>query len=965
MAGSIKGITIEIGGDTTKLSKALSGVNSSCSSLQKELREVDKLLKLDPTNTELLAQKQKILKEAIGSTKEKLETLKEAEKQVQEQFENGEVSEEQYRALQREIASTEIKLGNLEKQAEESNKEFENTGKVAEETAKSVSKIDTAAKVFDTVEDKAGKAAKAMAPLSAAAAAVGTGAVAAAMNLDDGYDIIITKTGATGEALDDLNKRMNNIFKDIPTDAETAGTAIGEVNTRFQLTGDELESLSKQFIEFAEINGTDLNSSIDNVDTILNKFNVDAGQAGNVLGLLTKVGQDTGLSMDTLESSLMQNGSTLKEMGLGITESVNLLAMFENNGVDATTAMAGLKKAVKNYTAEGLSTDQALQKTIDSIKNASTETEALSIAQETFGSKGFAEMAQAIREGKLSVDDLGGSLEDYSTTVQDTYESTLDPWDNAKVMLNNLKLAGSDLAGTALSALQPAIEKVTSTVQSATEWFRGLSDNQKEMIATIAMIVAAIAPALLIISKVAGVISTMINVIKTLQTAITAVNAVLAANPIILVIAAIAALIAIFITLYNKCEWFRDAANEIFENVKEFIGGAIEVIKGVIGTIWDKIQEIWGFIEPYLHAAFAFLQQLGADIAQIFSDCWEIIKAVWDLVEPYFSMLWENIKVIFSVVGEVLGGFFSVAWEYIKGVWDVAVLYFTLIWENIKVVFSAVGEVLGSFFRNAWEIIKAVWDVVAAYFAAVWNAIKTVFSVVKDVLTGDFKGAWDGIKSIFEGFANFFSTLWDSVKRIFSAVGSFFRDTFGAAWDAVKGVFSNFSSFFSGLWDTIRNTFSDLGASIADAIGGAVKAGINGVISIIENTINGAIGLINGAINLINKIPGVSIGKMSNLSLPRLAHGGIIGNGGAMVAEAGPELVQMVNGKAVVTPLTNTARNIAIDTAKGGRAQQITNEINVNIEHFENNRDTDIRELTEEMLETAEEMKERDDRVYA
>ena len=233
------------------------------------------------------------------------------------------------------------------------------------------------------------------------------------------------------------------------------------------------------------------------------------------------------------------------------------------------------------------------------------------------------------------------------------------------------------------------------------------------------------------------------------------------------------------------------------------------------------------------------------------------------------------------------------------------------------------------------------------------------------MLTGDFKGAWDGIKSIFAGFANFFSTLWDSVKRIFSAVGSFFRDTFGAAWSAIQGVFSNFTSFFSGLWSSIKNTFTSLGTSIANAISGSVKAGINGVISIIENTINGAIGLINGAINLINKIPGVSIGKMSNLSLPRLAHGGIIGNGGAMVAEAGPELVQMVNGKAVVTPLTNTARNTAIDTAKGGRAQQITNEINVNIEHFENNRDTDIRELTEEMLETAEEMKERDDRVYA
>ena len=193
------------------------------------------------------------------------------------------------------------------------------------------------------------------------------------MDIDNGYDIVITKRGATGEALESLQGSMENIFTSLPIDAETAGTAIGEVNTRFQLTGEELEKLSQQFIEFSEINDTDLNTSIDNVDTILNKFNVDASQAGNVLGLLTKTGQDTGLSMDTLENSLMQNGSTLKEMGLGITESVNLLAAFENNGVDATTAMAGLKKSVKNYTAEGLSTNEALQKTIDRIKNASTE----------------------------------------------------------------------------------------------------------------------------------------------------------------------------------------------------------------------------------------------------------------------------------------------------------------------------------------------------------------------------------------------------------------------------------------------------------------------------------------------------------------------------------------------------------------------------------------------------------------
>lgn len=188
----------------------------------------------------------------------KLDTLKEAEKQVQEQFENGEVSEEQYRALQREIASTEIKLGDLEQQAQESNKELEGVADAADDTAEKVSKIDAAANALDTVSNKAGAAAKALAPVSAGAAAVGAASYAAAMDIDNGYDIVITKTGATGEALENLQGSMENIFTSLPIDAETAGTAIGEVNTRFQLTGEELEKLSQQFIEFSEINDTEI-----------------------------------------------------------------------------------------------------------------------------------------------------------------------------------------------------------------------------------------------------------------------------------------------------------------------------------------------------------------------------------------------------------------------------------------------------------------------------------------------------------------------------------------------------------------------------------------------------------------------------------------------------------------------------------------------------------------------------------
>ena len=171
-------------------------------------------------------------------------------------------------------------------------------------------------------------------------------------------------------------------------------------------------------------------------------------------------------------------------------------------------------------------------------------------------------------------------------------------------------------------------------------------------------------------------------------------------------------------------------------------------------------------------------------------------------------------------------------------------------------------------------------------------------------------------------------------------------------------------SFFSELWNTIKNTFTRLGTAIAGAISGSVKAGINGVISMIQNTINGAIGLINGAIGLINKIPGVSISKIGRLRLPRLAKGGKLKEGQAIVAEAGPEILQVVNGQTIVTPLTDGAKNRTLDEALGKRGAGDT-KVEMKIENFYNNRKQDIRELTEEVLEVAAQIKERDEAAYA
>lgn len=181
-ASTIKGITIEIGGDTTKLDKALSGVNKQSRDLQKELKEVEKGLKLDPKNTELLAQKQTLLKEAVAATSEKLDVLKSAEAQVQKQFENGEVSEEQYRALQREIVKTEADLKNLKTAAEDSNSTLEKVGEIA-----------------GKIGEKSEELGKKILPVTGAIAGIGTASIAAFNELDAGYDTIITKTALLGK----------------------------------------------------------------------------------------------------------------------------------------------------------------------------------------------------------------------------------------------------------------------------------------------------------------------------------------------------------------------------------------------------------------------------------------------------------------------------------------------------------------------------------------------------------------------------------------------------------------------------------------------------------------------------------------------------------------------------------------------------------------------------------------------
>ena len=875
MASSkIRGITIEIGGDTTKLDKALGSVGKKVRDTQAELREVNKLLKLDPTNTEALAQKQTLLKDAISETKEKLDVLKTAEAQVEEQFKNGEVSEEQYRALKREIEATEISLKKLEEEANKSNLSLEKVGEA-----------------FGKVGSKATDIGKKMLPVTAGIAGMGTAGVAAAMELDDGYDTIITKTGATGEALEELNAVADDLFTEMPIEMADAGTAVGEINTRFGATGETLKGLSKQFIEFANINGTDLNNSIGKVDKIMEQYNIDAAETGNVLGLITKKGQETGISVDTLMDSLQKNGATFKEMGLNMVQSTNLLAQFEANGVNADTAVAGLRKSIKAYTDEGKSVDEALALTIDSIKNASSETEALSIAQEVFGTKGAAEMATAIREGRIDLESLSSSMEEYGTVVEDTFNATQDPWDEAKVATNNLKLAAADLGTTILGSLQPTITKIVNKIKEFTQWFKNLNQSQKETIIKVAAVVAAIGPALIIFGKVATTISTIISVVgkigpavKAAKAAFSAFNAVLAANPIILVVTAIVAVIAILVTLYKKCEWFRNGVNAIWE-----------AIKNAFFAAWDGIKT---FFTETLPNAFN-------TVVNFIKSNWQALLLL--IVNPFagaFKLLYDN-----------CGAFREFVDNFVQNIKQ----FFQNLWNGIVSIFQGVGQWFIARFTEAYNGVTGVFAAIGQWFGARWQDIKNALATVASWFLTMFTNAYTNVKNVFSAIGSWFGARWTEIKTALSAVPSWFGTQFQNAWTNIKNAFANVTSFFSGLWEKIKGCFVNVGVKIGSAVGDAFKSAINSCLSTIEGVVNKFIGMINGVIDVINEIPGVSLGKIGTLSLPRLAKGGVLKEGTAMVAEAGPELLSMVNGKAVVTPLSGSAKNQAMENAgKGG-----------------------------------------------
>ena len=440
--------------------------------------------------------------------------------------------------------------------------------------------------------------------------AVGAAAGAAWKEVDDGLDTIIKKTGASGAALEDMQNRAKNLATSIPTSFETAGNAIGEVNTRFGVTGDELEKLSGQFIKFADLNETDVVGAIDNVQQVMDAFGISAEDAGAVLDTLNSVGQNTGISMDTLTSTMLTNGSAMRELNMSFADSAILLGELEKSGIDTSTVMTGLSKVQQKAAKNGTTTAAEFEKAIKSSGDA----------VEIFGAKAGPKLYEAFQNGTLSMEMFTGSATELYAAVGNvdaTFEATLDPIDQTTTMLNELKLIGSDLAGVVMDLLGPSIKDLGSWVKDAGEFIRNMDDDQKKMIVTVAGVAAAIGPVITLVGGAVQVIGGIATAIGTVLPVIGTVIGVLG-GPLTI---AIGAAIAAGVWLATHWDQVKETAATLAQTISEkwtaIKEKTSEIFTNIGNTIHEKIEDAKNFIKNGLDAISNFFSGLKLEFPHI------------------------------------------------------------------------------------------------------------------------------------------------------------------------------------------------------------------------------------------------------------------------------------------------------------------------------------------------------------
>jgi hypothetical protein len=742
MADRIKGITIEIGGDTTALSKALSGVNKEISTTQKQLRDVERLLKLDPGNVTLLEQKQRLLADSVEQTKQKLDALKAAEKQVQQQFAQGKVSQAQYDALQREIVATEADLRKAEKAASSLQDEIAQSkgesalkqlGNAASETASEVKKIDE--KPIEDVEDAAKDADDALEE-------AGDSASSFADHLK--ADVLVEGIKGIVSGIKDLNeetKEYRKIMGTLETSSEAAGYSAEETSEAFSqlyraLGDDQSAATTTANLQAIGASQKDINSLISSAVGAWAKYgdSIPIDGLAESINETIRAGQVTGTFADVLN--------------WGSKEGETFGVMLKEN----TEENAEWNKAVQDASSAEDFFNLALQ-------DAETQADRTNLVLQAMADQGLSDVGDAWYSNNKDIVDANNAQLEFTKKAAELSERVQPVLTAVQEGINGILQAILDVtAGIDMDTIVGYVHNFFDAVSNVVAF---LIENKETVIGVIGAIGLALT-ALKIVEFVQSVKSGISEISGALS--------FLAANPVVLAIAGIAALIAVLVLIVTKGE-----------EIKAWLAGFNEWLQGVFATDWT---EIFGpVLGNVLNGFFALLKG-------IWDGVYQVLNGVIDFIQGIFTGNWEQ---AWSGVQEIVSG----VWSYITGI-------ITGACDLIEGILLGLDSWLQGVFKTDWTEIfgPGLGDIINAFMKNVentWNAIKQIFQgvidFVKGVFTGNWKQAWQGVVNIFGGL---FNSLINMVKAPLNGIIGLLNGAVGAINSLIGGL--NSISFTMPKW---------------------------------------------------------------------------------------------------------------------------------------------------------------------
>ncbi|EOO66470.1 hypothetical protein IKE_03028 [Bacillus cereus VD196] len=887
MAGRIKGITIEIGGETTGLQNALKDVNKQSDNLAKELKDVERLLKFDPGNVEALAQKQKLLTQQIENTTEKLDKLKAAEQQVQAQFQNGKISEEQYRAFRREIEFTQGSLDGLKNRLGNMKAEQEN---VASSTRQLETLFSATGK---SVDDFAG----ALGNRLVNAIRSGT---ATSKQLEQAIGIIGREALGTEADIEKLQRALRSVdagnsiqqvrneLRDLQQEAERTekkfeglqvglenvigGLAAGggiasavekamdmsKLKTKIDITFDVPES-SKKSVEEAirgvSTYGIDAEEALEGVrrQWALNKDASDETNAAVVKGAATIAASYAGIDFNELIQETNEIGATL-----GITNEEAL-------GLVNTLLQTGFPPEQLDIIAEY--GDQMIQagfsaKEVQGIMSAGVDTKSWNIDN----------LLDGVKEGRIKMAEFGAGVDKSMQEVLDKTKISADQfekWGQAiagggengqKAMLEATKaLAGVENAtdrnalGTKMfgTLWEDQGKKIIDTILKAEGKQVDLKKGVEDLHGATSKIDAspavkfqqamqdlqvALQPVLEVIADLVSKFAEWISNNPELAATLTAIavaigvisGAFMALMPIVVVISSIGAAMMGWVALIAV------------------VVAAVVALGVLIYENWDSIKQ-WT-IDAW-NAIGEFLVGIWDGIVQWASETWNSISEstseVWNSIKEYLMELWngivESLSEIWSSIVETTTETWNSVVEYLTGIWDGVVETLSEVWNSISQTTSEVWTAISGFFQETWNGLVAfltpILQGIADFFSMIWNGISTVIQTVWGFITQYLQAIWTAIlyfaTPIFESIREFLASVWESIKEKATAVWDALTNFLTTCWNGIVSIATTVFEWIKNTVTTVWDTISSATMSVWNAVKNFLQSCWNGLVAFV------------------------------------------------------------------------------------------------------------------------------------